>query len=237
MKKIKDVFSKVQFTQTNIFLSIIVFLLLICLLILANIVGDQSGVTKSTRKSESLIDSIQQFQAELVTYAKNTNGILKSISTNVVDNQNELSKVVDAFKQDQEKVAELIKTSQSRAEKFNTTVQNTLKTQSKALSTVINTLKSSADEVTTTISLYAEITNGKKYETAKDYTIYAVENYGVVLQDRQGNFILAQINKPLDIGTINAITDDFVLAGSYRIIKQNDFQVQPNTQYDNDYYN
>ena len=202
-----------------------------------SIVSDQSGVSKSTRKAESLIDSIQQFQAELVTYAKNTNGILKNISTNVVENQTELSKVVEAFKADQQKVAELIAKSQTNAKKFSEEFQTNLKKQSEDLGNVIKVLKDDADEITTTISLYAEITNGKKYETAKDYTIYAVENYGVVLQDRQGNFILAQINKPLDIGTINAITDDFILAGSYRIIKQQDFQVQPNTQYDNDYYN
>ena len=227
--KIKDVFKKISFTQNNIFIGVAILFSLISLILMLSVLANQGSVTRNTKHSQALIDSIQQFQGELVTYAKNTNILIKEISKNVATNQGELSKVAQAFKNDQQKVSELIKQSQVKMKDLRDKLSVGLEKQEKELSLIIEKLKSDQKEVTSTISLYSEITNGKNYKTTDNYTIYAVENYGVVIQDIRGNFILAQINKQLDIGQITAITEDFVIAGSYRIVKQPNFKVQLNT--------
>lgn len=52
----------------------------------------------------------------------------------------------------------------------------------------------------------------------KAYSIFGVESYGVVLQDDNGNFEIAQIGKELSIGVISSITADAVHVGNWIII-------------------
>ena len=56
-------------------------------------------------------------------------------------------------------------------------------------------------------------------KTATNYRIYAVNDYGVVLQDDRGRYIIARIGKMLPmLGEISAITASKVFVGNYKII-------------------
>lgn len=56
-----------------------------------------------------------------------------------------------------------------------------------------------------------------QYKTTDLYHIYKIEKYGVILNDKFGNFTIAQINKPLSVGTIKEISRTRVIAGNYQI--------------------
>ena len=56
-------------------------------------------------------------------------------------------------------------------------------------------------------------------KTAISYRIYAVNDYGVVLQDDKGHYTIATIGKMLPmLGEISAITAAKVFVGNYRIV-------------------
>lgn len=155
---------------------------------------------------------------------------MKRISDNVATTNGALSKVAMDFKKDQETISKRITEGGAKIDKLSKNLHTNLEAQAKELTEVVKNLKKDQGEITSTISLYNDITNNMKYATTKEYTIYAVESYGVVLQDKNANFILAQINKKLDIGFITAITEDFVIAGNYRITQLPRFKTNENIQ-------
>ncbi|MFT6835072.1 MAG: hypothetical protein ACJA0H_001106, partial [Francisellaceae bacterium] len=147
---------------------------------------------------------------------------------NVAHTKGALSKVAQDFKKDQELISKRITEGGAKIDKLQNNLHSNLETQAKELTNVVENLKKDQGEITSTISLYNEITNKMKYETTDQYTIFAIESYGIVLQDKNANFILAQINKKLDIGFITAITEDFVIAGDYRITNRPGFKTHSN---------
>ncbi|WP_119344743.1 hypothetical protein [Facilibium subflavum] len=56
-------------------------------------------------------------------------------------------------------------------------------------------------------------------QVSSQYRIYSINSYGLVLEDTNGNYIIATIGKNLpNAGDISSITADQVIAGDYQII-------------------
>ncbi|MBK2124500.1 hypothetical protein [Fangia hongkongensis] len=77
--------------------------------------------------------------------------------------------------------------------------------------------KASTNQAQSTSSLSDMISLGK--QTSTDYRIYSINNYGLVLQNKNGDFVIATIGKDLpNVGTVTSLTADKVIAGKYQII-------------------
>ena len=187
-------------------LSILMLIISLCILVLQFfILANQQGL----HNNQKLLQQHIERQA----------GMLKTSLSELLESQGQTFK--DSLTT---QLAALEKLSLNNHTETTATLQQ-LKMQQTQLQKKLQILKGSIEahnmpQQTTMQTSVAKLpTKMSDQEVTHQYRIYAVNDYGLVLQDESGNFMIANIGRELgSLGTIRKITADKVIVGKYQIV-------------------
>ncbi len=225
-KKPKTLLSEEQKTIVNairipifvcIGLLIIVFLM-ICRLHLGQ--SYQAYQISKNQKYAASIEVSQENNATRIQELAQTLGTMneKLTATDLVDNVMSLTK-----QQAEIKSNTLLANQQLKG--LNASIHSRLSKQEKDLDELISNLKKDYQVINDSANKLAAGSAGANLTETDKYRIYSVAPYGVIIQNKEGAFIIAQINKELDVGAISAISESKVIAGNKFITHQKDFKI------------
>lgn len=192
-------------------LIIVAAFFILLLILLYEQMTSRAQIDQIAQKLESASDNLETFQV-------NQNNLISSLSKQIntaTQEQTKVAKSVDQFLQNQIKIQSTLTQLQTQANQMQKDIQD----QNAQFKTYLsNTNKKST--ASNSVTLVNSDGNMSKYKKTTDYTIYGDASYGVILQDKNGNYIIAQINKELPIGMITSISRNEVIAGDYIITRK-----------------
>ncbi|MCF6764751.1 hypothetical protein L3V82_03120 [Thiotrichales bacterium 19S3-7] len=185
-----------------------------------------------------LVILVQQFSDSAKTEKLNTQ--INKIASSVKSNHQTQTKILSNLDQHAKAIASI----NAGYGQINQTINATAKNQSIMQGKLTNQFQQISKSITNNTQsldailklLNAQTSQGNHQEPAissilsipkgfkhtDQYTINGVAPYGVILQDSKGNFLIAQLNKQLSVGTISVITQGYIIAGDYVITYQHD---------------
>ena len=216
----------VQAIKIPLFICIGVLLLTFILLVI--VLSDQSSNAKHIHANQEILRSVEISQENNTTRIQRLDSKLSKMSREVVTTDKKLIKgVISATKNNSAILTQTEKVN-TQLKGLNSSIHSRLSTQEKELNRLITNLKKDYQVINDSANKLAAAHTGNHLVESKEYRIYATTPYGVTLQDKAGNYIVAQINKDLSIGTISAISESKVIAGNQYITPQKDFKLTGN---------
>ena len=227
-KKPKTLLGEDQKTVINairIPIFVCIGLLIIVFFMIYSLLSGQSYNAYQISKNQKYAASIEVSQENNTTRIQElaqTLGIMNDKLTatdkNLVDNVMSLTK-----QQAEIKSNTLLANQQLKG--LNASIHSRLSKQEKDLDGLIANLKKDYQIINDSANKLAAGSLGGNLTETNKYRIYSVAPYGVIIQNKEGTFMVAQINKELDVGTISAISESKVIAGNKFITHQNDFKM------------
>ncbi len=200
-------------------------LLIIVFIMIYSLLSGQSYNAYQISKNQKYAASIEVSQEnnttriqELAQTLGTMNETLTATNKNLVDNLMSLTK-----QQLEIKSNTLLANQQLKG--LNASIYSRLSKQEKDLDELIANLKKDYHVINDSANKLAAGSAGTNLTETDQYRIYSVEPYGVIIQNKKGIFIVAQINKELEVGAISAITESKVIAGNKVITYQKDFKI------------
>lgn len=197
--------------QSNLLHILYIFLLLLIIYSL-HTANDESESIKS-----GIINAINQQTLKNNDNAAQINAQLQNLLN--LSTKNDFSKIADSLN----KSIPQIQSSLTNLEKLNnqhSKDQTQLQSQIEILNKNLSGLKKTTKNVQKNLqsSPISTFNTNTKQTISKEYSIYNIADYGVILQNSKGDFIIARINMNLpNAGIITAISNQEVIAGDFII--------------------
>lgn len=217
----------------NLYALIIITLIILLGLLTINFKSQQNRLFNAVQNQKPQITSIEKTIENTSTrfqkfvsrqnkmnqlMQKRDHKIKKKIKTIIKKRQAFIKKNENLLKKLAQNQKKLNKTLSSKKSEFSKTIE-AIKNDQKKLNKIAKQFNSLFQKAPT-----------QKLKPAKKYRIYTITPYGVILQDANGNYIIAQINKQLPIGKIKSISKNKVVAGDKVITYKKDFNIKPADQ-------
>ncbi|MCF6777360.1 hypothetical protein L3V83_12385 [Thiotrichales bacterium 19X7-9] len=189
-----------------------IILLILIILLLAIILVQQFSDSQKTSQLNSHVTT-------LIKSVENTNQTQKQLTqalnkqSQVIQNNHViLNKTINNSEKAQERFEKSIN---QQLKNSSETINNNYKSLDQLMRLLFN--KSIGKSKNNNTITYSILDIPKGYKRTDQYTISGIAPYGVIIQDKQGNFLIARLNKQLSVGVITAITQHYVIAGDYVI--------------------
>ena len=181
--------------------------IIVLLCVLADLSG-QSQIQKMSDDHQKVLQSdlnqqsdvLAQLQQVITQSQQNINQTLQQVSSQTQTNQQALLQAINQQQQQNKAIVATV---------------TQLQQQMQALQKTVNVDATAAAKAASSGNSAGQTPSNK---ISPDYHIFAVEPYGVIIENNQGQFQIARIGKKLDIGAITSISATEVKAGDWSIV-------------------
>ncbi|TNF65961.1 MAG: hypothetical protein EP298_10470 [Gammaproteobacteria bacterium] len=210
--KLKKKFLK-KFKLSNPTMILLALIILLLVIILVQQFSDSS-------KTKELHNQINKIASSIKTNHQTQNQILSNINkqtkaiTSIDNNYNQVNQMINSAVKNQSLIQSKLS---QQFEQTNKAISNNAQSLAQILKLLNMKLGQLSDQNS---SLHSILNTPQGFKRTDQYTISSIAPYGVIIQDKQGNFLIARLNKQLSVGVITAITEHYIIAGNYVITNE-----------------